>query len=158
VAKYLLEFERGGAIAAARLRAALERTVGLAERRGLLDDPDLALAISAVEVDVDALEATELRVMATMHVGQNPGGLVSSMLKLRWSEIQQAIAALGVRVLGADALAWELERPMPEATPASGLGDDARPLVAQYLNARAYTIFGGSSEVQREILAREVLG
>jgi alkylation response protein AidB-like acyl-CoA dehydrogenase len=47
---------------------------------------------------------------------------------------------------------------MPEATPASGLGDDARPLVAQYLNARAYTIFGGSSEVQREILAREVLG
>jgi acyl-CoA dehydrogenase len=158
VAKYLLEFERGGAIAAARLRAALERTVALAERRGLLGDPDLALAISAVEIDVDALEATELRVMATMRVGQNPGGLVSSMLKLRWSEIQQAITKLGVRVLGADALAWERDRPMPEALPASGLDDDARPLVAQYLNARAYTIFGGSSEVQREILAREVLG
>ncbi|MEI7447031.1 MAG: acyl-CoA dehydrogenase family protein [Burkholderiales bacterium] len=158
VAKYLLEFERGGAIAAARLRAALERTVALAERRGLLADPDLALAISAVEVDVDALEATELRVMATMRVGQNPGGLVSSMLKLRWSEIQQAITKLGVRVLGADALAWEHTRPMPEAMPASGLDDDARPLVAQYLNARAYTIFGGSSEIQREILAREVLG
>jgi len=158
VAKYLLEFERGGAIAAARLRAALERLVALAERRGLLDDPDLALAISAVEVDVDALEATELRVMATMQVGQNPGGLVSSMLKLRWSEIQQSITRLGVRLLGADALAWESARPMPDAVSAAGLDDAARPLVAQYLNARAYTIFGGSSEIQREIVAREVLG
>jgi acyl-CoA dehydrogenase len=158
VAKYLLEFERGGAIAAARLRAALERMVALAEQRGLLDDPDLALAISAVEVDVDALEATELRVMATMQVGQNPGGLVSSMLKLRWSEIQQSITRLGVRLLGADALAWESARPMPDAVSAAGLDDAARPLVAQYLNARAYTIFGGSSEIQREIVAREVLG
>jgi acyl-CoA dehydrogenase len=158
VAKYLLEFERGGAIAAARLRAALERLVALAERRGLLDDPDLALAISAVEVDVDALEATELRVMATMQVGQNPGGLVSSMLKLRWSEIQQSITRLGVRLLGADALAWERARPMHDAVSAAGLDDASRPLVAQYLNARAYTIFGGSSEIQREIVAREVLG
>jgi alkylation response protein AidB-like acyl-CoA dehydrogenase len=60
----------------------------------------------------------------------------TSTSRIGWRAIQQAIAALGVRVLG----------------------DDARPLVAQYLNARAYTIFGGSSEVQREILAREVLG
>jgi acyl-CoA dehydrogenase len=158
VAKYLLEFERGGAIAAARLRAALERLVALAERRGLLEDPDLALAMSAVEVDVDALEATELRVMATMQVGQNPGGLVSSMLKLRWSEIQQSITRLGVRLLGADALAWETGRPMHDGVSAAGLDDEARPLVAQFLNARAYTIFGGSSEIQREIVAREVLG
>ena len=98
------------------------------------------------------------RVMATMRVGQNPGGLVSSMLKLRWSEIQQSITKLGLRLLGPDALAWETARPMHAAEPAAGLGDDERPLVAQYLNARAYTIFGGSSEVQREIVAREVLG
>jgi acyl-CoA dehydrogenase len=158
IAKYLLEFERGGAIAAARLRAALERVVALAEARGALDDADLALAVSAVEVDVDALEATELRVMATMQVGQNPGGLVSSMLKLRWSELQQAITRLAVRALGADALVWETERPMHLHPPPSGLDDEARPVVAQYLNARAYTIFGGSSEIQREIVAREVLG
>jgi acyl-CoA dehydrogenase len=158
IAKYLLEFERGGAIAAARLRATLERVVALADARGALDDADLALAVSAVEVDVDALEATELRVMATMQVGQNPGGLVSSMLKLRWSELQQAITRLAVRALGADALAWETERPMHLNPPPSGLDDEARPVVAQYLNARAYTIFGGSSEIQREIVAREVLG
>ena len=158
IAKYLLEFERGGAIAAARLRAALDRVVALAHGRGALDDPDLALAVSAVEVDVDALEATELRVMATLQVGQNPGGLVSSMLKLRWSELQQAISRLAVRALGPDALAWETARPMPLHAAGSGLDDDARPVVAQYLNARAYTIFGGSSEIQREIVAREVLG
>ena len=158
IAKYLLEFERGGAIAAARLRAALDRVVALARRRGALEDPDLALAVSAVEVDVDALEATELRVMATLQVGQNPGGLVSSMLKLRWSELQQAISRLAVRALGSDALAWETVRPMHPHAGGTGLGDDARPVVAQYLNARAYTIFGGSSEIQREIVAREVLG
>ncbi len=158
IAKYLLEFERGGAIAAARLRAALDRVVALARRRGALEDPDLALAVSAVEVDVDALEATELRVMATLQVGQNPGGLVSSMLKLRWSELQQAISRLAVRALGSDALAWETVRPMHPHAGGTGLGDDARPVVAQYLNARAYTIFGGSSEIQREIVARQVLG
>ena len=158
IAKYLLEFERGGAIAAARLRAALERVVALATGRGALEDPDLALAVSAVEVDVDALEATELRIMATLQVGQNPGGLVSSMLKLRWSELQQAITRLAVRALGPDALAWEPGRPMHRHDSAAGLDDDARPVVAQYLNARAYTIFGGSSEIQREIVARDVLG
>ena len=158
IAKYLLEFERGGAIAAARLRATLARVVALAERRGALDDPDLALAVSAVEIDVDALEATELRVMSTMQVGQNPGGLVSSMLKLRWSELQQAITRLGVRVLGADALAWETARPMDRHDTPGGLDDDERPIVAQYLNARAYTIFGGSSEIQRDIIAKLMLG
>ena len=158
IAKYLLEFERGGAIAAGRLRAALERLVALATERGALDDPDLALALSSVELDVDALEATELAVMATMRVGQNPGSRTSSMLKLRWSEVQQAITRLGVRLAGADALAWEADRPLHEGSSAAGLPDAVRPLVAQYLNARAYTIFGGTSEIQREIVAREVLG
>ena len=96
--------------------------------------------------------------MATLQVGQNPGGLVSSMLKLRWSELQQAITRLAVRALGPDALAWEPGRPMHRHDSAAGLDDDARPVVAQYLNARAYTIFGGSSEIQREIVARDVLG
>jgi acyl-CoA dehydrogenase len=158
IAKYLLEFERGGAIAAGRLRAALEGLVALAAERGALDDPDLALALSSVELDVDALEATELSVMATVRVGQNPGSRTSSMLKLRWSEVQQAISRLGVRLAGADALAWETDRPLHDGSSAAGLPDAVRPLVAQYLNARAYTIFGGTSEIQREIVAREVLG
>jgi hypothetical protein len=79
------------------------------------------------------------------------------MLKLRWSEIQQAISRLGVRLLGPDALAWEAARPLHAHDAPSGLDDDARPIVAQYLNARAYTIFGGTSEIQREIIARAYL-
>jgi alkylation response protein AidB-like acyl-CoA dehydrogenase len=155
IAKYLLEFERGGAISAGRLRAALERLERLLPEGGL-DDPDLALALSAIEVDIRALEATELRVMSSLRTGQNPGS-VSSLLKLRWSEIHQSITRLGVRLLGPDALVWETIRPLHEADEAP-LDEEARPIVAGYLNARAYTIFGGTSEIQREIIARETLG
>jgi acyl-CoA dehydrogenase len=162
IAKYLLEFERGGAISAGRLQAALQRVVHLAEPPGprgqrIANDPDLALALSAVEIDIRALEMTELKVMSTLAVGQNPGS-VSSLLKLRWSEIHQAITRLGVRLLGPEALAWEAQRPMHLHDDQATLDDAARPVVPGYLNARAYTIFGGTSEIQREIIARDLLG
>ena len=162
IAKYLLEFERGGAISAGRLRAALERVRRLADADGgpggrVAADPDLALAFSAVEIDIRALEMAELKVMSTLSVGQNPGS-VSSLLKLRWSEIHQSITKLGVRMLGADALAWEELRPMHLHDDQAVLDDVARPVVPGYLNARAYTIFGGTSEIQREIIARDVIG
>ncbi len=163
IAKYLLEFERGGAISAGRLRAALDRVERLVAAEegsladgGALDDPDIALAFSAIEIDIRALEMTELRVMSSLQVGQNPGS-VSSLLKLRWSEIHQSITRLGVRLLGSDALVWESARPMHLAEH-SVLDDVARPVVAGYLNARAFTIFGGTSEIQREIIARDVIG
>jgi acyl-CoA dehydrogenase len=163
IAKYLLEFERGGAISAGRLRAALDRVerlvaaeAGALPDAGGLDDPDIALAFSAIEIDIRALEMTELRVMSSLQVGQNPGS-VSSLLKLRWSEIHQSITRLGVRLLGSDALVWESARPM-HLTEHSVLDDVARPVVAGYLNARAFTIFGGTSEIQREIIARDVIG
>ena len=158
IAKYLLEFERGGAMSSGRLRGAFERLTRLADPASIAADPDASLAMSQIELDIDALEATELRILATMTLGQNPGSTVSSILKLRWSEIHQAITRLAMRLLGADALAWESERPMDEHESAAGLGDAARPIVAQYLNARAYTIFGGTSEIQREIISRELLG
>lgn len=162
IAKYLLEFERGGAISAGRLRSALDRIERLvaAEHEAstsALDDPDIALAFSAIEIDIRALEMTELRVMSTLQVGQNPGS-ISSLLKLRWSEIHQSVTRLGVRLLGADALAWESQRPMHLAHSGVVLADAARPVVAGYLNARAFTIFGGTSEIQREIIARDVIG
>jgi acyl-CoA dehydrogenase len=82
---------------------------------------------------------------------------VSSLLKLRWSEIHQSITRLGVRLLGPEALVWEDIRPLHLAEDGP-LNDDARPVLAGYLNARAYTIFGGTSEIQREIIARETVG
>jgi acyl-CoA dehydrogenase len=158
IAKYLLEFERGGAMSSGRLRGAFERLNRLAAPERIAADADASLALSQIELDIDALEATELRILATMTLGQNPGSTVSSLLKLRWSEIHQSITRLALRLLGPDALAWETERPMDEHDSPAGLPDAARPIVAQYLNARAYTIFGGTSEIQREIIAREVLG
>jgi acyl-CoA dehydrogenase len=158
IARYLLEFERGGAIAGGRLRAVLGSLRAVAVRDGALDDPDLALAFSVAEIDVDAFEATELRVTASLEAGRNPGPVVSSLLKLRWSELEQTISRLGVRLLGPDALAWEQERPLYGHPATVPLDDARRPLVGQYLNARAYTIFGGTSEIQREIIARVLLG
>ena len=69
----------------------------------MLSDPDISLAFSTIEIDIRALEMTELRVMSSLQVGQNPGS-VSSLLKLRWSEIHQSITRLGLRLLGSDAL------------------------------------------------------
>lgn len=161
VAKYLLEFERGGSIKSGDLRATVEWLQRLAESTPhgdgtMMDDPDLALDFSRVELDIDALEMTELRVMSSLQTGQNPGW-VSSQLKLRWSEIEQAMCRIGVRILGPDAAVWEAARPLHLNEDAL-LDDIARAVTPKYLNSRAYTIFGGSSEIQREIIAREVVG
>ena len=161
VAKYLLEFERGGSIKSGDLRSNLEWLQRLAEATPcgagtMLDDADVALDFSRIEIDIDALEMTELRVMSSLQTGQNPGA-VSSQLKLRWSEIEQAMTRLGVRILGPDAIVWEAARPL-HLNDDAVLDDLARAVTPKYLNARAYTIFGGSSEIQREIIAREVVG
>ena len=158
IAKYLLEFERGGAMTSGRLRGALERLHRLSDAARIAADPDASIAMSQIELDIDALEATELRILANLTLGQNPGSTVSSMLKLRWSEIHQAITKLALRLIGADALAWESARPLDSQDSPAELADPVRPIVSQYLNARAYTIFGGTSEIQREIIARELLG
>ena len=99
--KYLLEFERGAGIASAKLRDALKTICDLAESGATgraIEDPDIALRMSEIEVDIDALEMTELRVLSALQTGQNPGA-VSSLLKLRVSEIRQAVTRLGVDVL-----------------------------------------------------------
>ena len=162
IAKYLLEFERGGSITSGDLRSTFQWLQRLAQQTPagdgcMMDDPDLALAFSTVEIDIDALEMTELRVMSSLQTGQNPGA-VSSVMKLRWSEIEQALTRLGVRVLGPDAMIWETTRPLYADGADPVLDDIARPVTPKYLNTRAFTIFGGSSEIQREIVAREVVG
>src|SRR5918999_2836234 len=82
--KYLLEFERGSGIASAKLRDALKTISELAESDATgrsVDDPDIAVRMSEIEVHIDALEMTELRVLSALQTGQNPGA-VSSLLKL----------------------------------------------------------------------------
>ena len=158
--KYLLEFERGSGIASAKLRDALRTVSDLAESDATgraIDDPDIAVRMSEIEVDIDTLEMTELRVLSALQTGQNPGA-VSSLLKLRVSEIRQAVTRLGVEVIGHDGLYVEPMRPLYRLNEAPGIPEDMLPVVPEYLNGRAYTIFGGSSEIQRDIVAKMVLG
>jgi acyl-CoA dehydrogenase len=157
--KYLLEFERGGGIASARLREALRTVSSLAESEmtgRAIDDPDIALRMSETEVDIDALEMTELRVLSAMQTGQSPGA-VSSMLKLRVSEIYQAVTRLGVDVIGHDGLVVEPARPLYTLNHEPPIPEALLPVVPKHLNGRAYTIFGGSSEIQRDIIGKLVL-
>ncbi|HYI31376.1 MAG TPA: acyl-CoA dehydrogenase family protein, partial [Bradyrhizobium sp.] len=158
--KYLLEFERGAGIASAKLREALKTVADLAVSDATgraIDDPDIGLRMSEIEVDIDTLEMTELRVLSALQTGQNPGA-VSSLLKLRVSEIRQAVTRLGVEVIGNDGLYVEPVRPLYRLNEAPGIPEEMLPVVPEYLNGRAYTIFGGSSEIQREIVAKMVLG
>jgi len=158
--KYLLEFERGAGISSAKLREALRTIAELAESDvtgRAADDPDISLRLSDIEIDIDTLEMTELRVLSALQTGENPGA-VSSMLKLRVSEIRQAVTRLGVDVIGHDGLAVEPMRPFYRLNHAPAIPEEMLPIMPEYLNGRAYTIFGGSSEIQREIIAKMVLG
>jgi acyl-CoA dehydrogenase len=100
---------------------------------------------------------TELRVLSAMQDGQNPGA-VSSMLKLRVSEIHQAVTRLGVDVIGQDGLVVEPMRPLYTLNHSPVVAEEVLPVVPKHLNGRAYTIFGGASEIQRDIIGKLVLG
>jgi acyl-CoA dehydrogenase len=154
--KYLLEFERGGDMVAARLRQSLSEIAAIASDHPV-EDTDLALRLAEVEVDIDALEITELRIMSALQRGQNPG-TAASLLKLRASEIHQAVTRLGVEVIGYDALYWEPTRPLYGLNQMPPIPEQELTVVPEFLNRRAYTIFGGTSEIQRDIIAKSVIG
>jgi len=161
VAKYLLEFERGGVIASGGLRAQLAQIARLAEGGvgGLpcvADEPAIAARVAETGIAIDALEMMELRTNWVLRSGQNPGA-ASSFLKLRASRLQQEVSSLALEVLGEAALRWLPQRPL-YALPEAGEDEALWPVASRYLNNRANTIFGGSSEIQKGIIARSVLG
>ena len=155
VAKYLLEFERG-ADYATRAAAMLGKVKQVAHVTNALTD-DFARKLSVAEADVLALEMIELRAMSAISLGQSVG-TTASMLKLKGSELIQRIDELGLEALG------------PYASPdqaRAGLGhnqfapvgpEEGYAVTARYLYDRSITIYGGTSEVQRNILARAMLG
>ena len=159
--KYLLEFERGGGMAAARLRHELHRMVAAASSveggSCALDDAAVQADLVHIDTDIDALEMIELRVMSALQAGQNPGA-IASLLKLRATEIKQAVTRFGLDVIGSDGLAWEPRRPLYSLDSSPVVPEDALPMASTYLNARAQTIFGGTSEIQRDIMAKTMLG
>ena len=163
-AKYLLEFERGNAYAPG-LRNALAKTRKLAaveqsDGQPLIKDPDFARKLALLEMKIEGLDATELRIFSALSAGEAVGP-ESSMLKCAGSEAQQAISELAVEVVGNYCApfvrdTFSYARPggnedLP--TPAHAL-----PVTPSYLNYRKTSIYAGSNEIQRNIMAKMVLG
>lgn len=162
VAKYLLEFERSVAYAAG-LRAALDEARHIAATTddgaggALLARPAIRRKISILASQVEAIHAAEQSVMARIAKGQNPGP-ASSMLKVQGTEAQQQIQELMVELAGDYAVPYQIEARQPGSN-ATPIGPDHfLPVTARYLNGRAASIYGGSNEIQRGIMAKMVLG
>ena len=162
VAKYLLEFERGGDAYTPNLHARLDDIKRIARDEAadgagrLIDERSFAERLAEAEMDIAALEMIEMQVLSDLSRGRNPGA-VSSSMKIRGSETLQKLDHLGVEALGWYAAPFEPEARLlghnaPTVTPEAGI--TAMPL---YLNNRASTIYAGSNEIQRNIIAKAVL-
>jgi alkylation response protein AidB-like acyl-CoA dehydrogenase len=151
-AKGLLQHERTGLAGVSRSIVALEKLkeqAGTVKRGNgsLMDDPAFRAKVAALEVDLMALEFTELRSLAAASAG-GALGPESSIMKLKGTEIQQRIAKLTVEAGGIYSAGWG--HPVGPKFARGGM--------ASYLSSRAYTIYGGASEVQKDVIAKNVLG
>jgi acyl-CoA dehydrogenase len=162
IAKYLLEFERGGAFAGGLLRALHERLRRIASEPGPdgkapIDDPLVAARFAEIGTDIDANDMLELTALSQVQAGQNPGAVSSSVMKIERSRIRQAIAELTASILGPDALRWEPHRPLHELPPESPTAEERKVANAAYFNSRSQSILGGTNEIQLEIIAKALL-
>ena len=155
VAKYLLGHERlnTGSIGTSKRELARLKAVAADQTkhgRPLLEDPRFADRLARVEVELMALEITNLRFLDQMRGGRDPGAEVS-LLKIRGTEIQQALTELMMDAVGPFSQAFQaLEAPHFDA-------DTAR-IAPRYCNYRKTTIYAGSNEIQRNIIAKMSLG
>ena len=164
-AKFLLGNERTGiarvGMSKERIRrlrelAALER----ADERPLIEDERFRAKIAAVEVELKALEMTQLRVVAAERKRRgNKPDPASSILKIKGSELQQAISELLLEVVGPYALPYQPEYLDEERWNEPPVGPDWAPSLAPtYFNMRKVSIYGGTNEIQKNIIAKAILG
>jgi pimeloyl-CoA dehydrogenase large subunit len=162
-AKFLLGNERSGiarvGVSKARLRRL--REIAALERVGdkpLIEDERFRVKIAAIEVELKALEMTQLRVVAAERRGNRPDP-ASSILKIKGSEIQQAISELLLEAIGPYAVVGEAPHEEDERWNEPPVGHDwATGLAPQYFNMRKVSIYGGSNEIQKNIIAKAILG
>jgi acyl-CoA dehydrogenase len=152
VAKYLLEFERGGGNAGPGLEAAAQRLHRLAADHGVAL-PHGTLA--SLEVTIEAVKTLEFRILSALGQGQNPGP-ESSMLKTLAGQARQQLSELTITLLGPPALGGAAAPAPRGATPEVAAASATA--AARYFNYRALSIAGGTDEVQRDIIAKRVLG
>lgn len=164
IAKFLLENERGGSCFAPRLLQSIAKLEELARTQpsgvngAVAHDPRFRDKLARARLDAEALEVTELRILAELAKGRAPGPQ-TSLVKMLGSNIGQEIDTLRLELLGLDALQLPLERPLYGNEAPEPVGSElAQTAMGKYLNNRAATIFGGSDEVQKNIIAKTVLG
>ena len=160
-AKYLLEFERGGQAHGPRLRKAFRHLRELAHTQldggePLSGNDHWREKMAALEMELDAVEMNELMFYSSLKTGDNPGTM-ASIVKMRGTEVGQKVTELAVEAVGWYGTPFtELRNYDSNVVPVGGeYVDDVSP---RYFNTRKTTIYGGSSEVQRNVLAKAMLG
>jgi alkylation response protein AidB-like acyl-CoA dehydrogenase len=159
-AKYLLGHERTGIAGVAGSKRAVESLKDIAQREGggdLADNPDFMARLHETEVKLNALEQTESLILANLEAGNNPGD-ASSTLKILGTEVQQALQSLRVEAVTYYALPFDVDLIRGETNEPPPGPDYALSAVADYNFGRAATIYGGSNEIQRNVIAKAVLG
>ena len=160
IAKFLLAHERGGIAGISALKRELSRLKELSENTlmdngNLLEDTSFRSKIEATEIELIATEYTELRTLAAMSSGGSPGA-EASILKIKGTEIQQKISELFIEMLGYYAHPFFNE---VELGSNDSIGPDyAGPMMPHYLNYRKVSIYGGSNEIQRNVISKAILG
>ena len=164
IAKFLLENERGGSCHAPKLIHDLDQLERIAREepdgRGgtMADDPQWRRRVARARLSAQALEMIELRILIDLAKGQRPGPQ-TSLTKMLASNLRQEIDLMAVDVFGPSGLQLPQARPLyGKNAPEPQHSREAQQAAPRYLNSRAWTIFGGSNEVQANIIARSVLG
>ena len=172
VAKYLLEFERGGGANAPALQVMAEELTTVAatqpgpEGGALIDDPAFSRKLAEARIRTDVLEILEYRVLAALADGGHPGP-DSSMLKILSTELSQTLTELSMEAAGAIGRAYQPHATRPggpiadfDPPPDGYVSGEPWQAVAplRYFNDRAGSIYAGSNEIQRNILAKAALG
>jgi len=162
-AKYLLEFERGGGAPSTRSRMALERyktilrnEAGDTPGKRMIDEKDVQLRLGQLAARVIALETLDMRQVARRQSKGRPGA-TSSIVKTLGAELLQAIEKASMEALGSHGLpAMEIEGPDFVVSNQSPVPEHGWAISGRHLNGLAGTIFGGASEIQREIISKEL--
>ncbi|MFN3231128.1 MAG: acyl-CoA dehydrogenase family protein [Alphaproteobacteria bacterium] len=159
--KFLLEFERAGG-SCARLKADLAhlKMIASAQHRAdqpLIEDPAFATEVTKVEIGITGLELTERQILSRAVAGAPPGP-EGSILNAQAVQYNQRMTELAVEAMDYYALPFIPGRPFPGANEYYPGPDYAPPVMGQYLNRRATSIYGGSDEVQREIISKMLIG
>ena len=161
VAKYLLEFERGNAYAGG-IRGGIEKLRNMASQERadgsrLIDEPSFAARLSELEIKGQAVEVTELRILSSLQGGQRAGP-ESSLLKCSGTDVLQMVTEMAVEAVGYYAAPFD-HNVLNFGANEPPIGPEyAGNLAGKYLNTRKASIYGGSNEIQRNIMAKLILG